>query len=125
LFLYEKRMVEMAAGRPVRIVADSISTLLSTASATDILEFSGHRLRYLRSRQVLTLDVYVGGVMEERAVAGLAHLYPMILRMHYQSTGNVLQRYLQLGKLKSGQFTSQQHQFNIDSKTGIIVQPDR
>ncbi len=124
-FLYQKRVIEEAPGVPTRLVVDSISTVLSTAPAADILEFSGHRLRYLRFRDVLTLDVYVGGVMEERAVLGLSHLYPMILRMQYATMNGSLQRYLQLGKLKSGQFTSTQHQFSIDAQTGIIVQRQR
>ncbi len=124
-FLYQKRVIEEGNGAPTRLVVDSISTVLATSAASDILEFSGHRLRYLRAKQVLSLDVYVGGVMEERAVAGLSHLYPMILRMQYVTVGGALQRYLQLGKLKSGQFTSTQHQFSIDPKTGIIVQKTR
>lgn len=124
-FLYQKRVIEEKGGAPIRLVVDSISTIFSTAGASDVLEFSGHRLRYLRSRQVLTLDVYVGGVMEDRAVAGLSHLYPMILRMQYVNVDGALQRYLQLGKLKSGQFTSTRYQFSIDAKTGIIVQRAR
>ncbi|MCL4532026.1 MAG: ATPase [Actinobacteria bacterium] len=124
-FLYQKRVIEEKEGAPIRLVVDSISTIFSTAGASDVLEFSGHRLRYLRSRQVLTLDVYVGGVMEDRAVAGLSHLYPMILRMQYVNVDGALQRYLQLGKLKSGQFTSTRYQFSIDAKTGIIVQRPR
>ncbi len=123
LFLYQKRVIEEVEKVPTRLVVDSVSTVLSTAPAADILEFSGHRLRYLRSRRVFTLDVCVMGVMEERAVAGLSHLYPMILKMYYVTVGGALQRYLQLGKLKSGQFTSTQHQFSIDAKTGIVVQP--
>lgn len=125
-FLYQKRVIESLGNRPVRLAVDSISTILSTAPAGDIIDFSGHRLRYLRSRRILTLDVYVGGVIEDRAVAGLAHMYPMILRMSFAGTSNGgLRRYLQIGKLKSGQFTSTQHQFRIDDRTGLIVEPDR
>lgn len=124
-FLYQKRILDGLGDAPVRLVVDSISTILSTASTADILEFSGHRLRYLRARRTLTLDVFVGGVMEDRAVHGLSHAYPMILRMQYVTVANALQRFIQLGKLKSGQFTSIQHQFSIDARTGIIVQPQR
>ncbi len=105
----------------IRFVVDSISTVFST----DILQFNGHRLRYLRGKGVFALDNYVGGVMEERAVYGLSHAYPMILKMQYQSVNGGLQRYLQLGKLKSGQFTSVAHQFSVDSRTGIVVQQVR
>ncbi|MGE5620010.1 MAG: RAD55 family ATPase [Sphingomonadaceae bacterium] len=124
-FLYQKRVLDGLGDAPVRLVVDSISTIFSTASTAEILEFSGHRLRYLRARRALTLDVYVGGVMEERAFYGLSHAYPMILKMQYVSVNGALQRYLQLGKLKSGQFTSVMHQFSIDARTGIIVQPQR
>lgn len=123
-FLSQKRAIDEATV-PTRLVVDSISTVISTAPAADVLEFSGHRLRYLRAKSVLTLDIYVGGVMEERAVSGLSHLYPMILRMQYATTNGAVQRYLQLGKLRSGQFSSTQYQFSIDARTGIIVQPQR
>ena len=124
-FLYQRRVLDQHAGVPTRMVVDSISTVLSTAATPDILEFSGLRLRYLRARRVLTLDVVVAGVIEERALAGLSHLYPMILKMHYVPVDGSLQRYLQLGKLRSGHFTSVQHQFSIDPRTGIIVHPAR
>ncbi len=124
-FLYQKRVLDGLGEGRIRLVVDSISTLFSTASTTDILQFNGHRLRYLRGKGVFTLDNYVGGVMEERAVYGLSHAYPMILKMQYQSVNGGLQRYLQLGKLKSGQFTSVAHQFSVDSRTGIVVQQVR
>ncbi len=124
-FLYQKRVIDERADVPVRMVVDSASTVYSTAPAAEVLEFSGHRLRYLRAKQVLTLDVYVGGVMEERAVAGLSHMYPMILRMQYVNIDGGLQRFLQVGKLKSGQFTSTRYQFSIDVNTGIVVQRAR
>ncbi len=124
-FLYQKRLLDRLGDTPKRLVVDSISTIFSTSPSSDILEFNGHRLRYLRANRVLTLDVCVGGVMEERAISGLAHFYPMILKMQYVGVNGALQRYLQLGKLKSGQFTSVMHQFSIDSRTGIIVQAPR
>ncbi len=124
-FLYQKRVLDELGDAPARLTVDSLSTVFSTASTPDVLEFASHRLRYLRSRRILTMDILVGGVMEERAVAGLSHAYPMILKMLYLPVSNALQRYLQLGKLKSGQFTSVMHQFSIDAKTGIIVQPQR
>ncbi len=124
-FLYQKRILDGLGDAPVRLVVDSLSTIFTTASTSDILEFCGHRLRHLRSRKTLTMDVFVGGVMEDRAVYGLSHAYPMILKMQFVPVNNALQRFLQLGKLKSGQFTSVQHQFSIDDRTGIIVQPQR
>jgi KaiC/GvpD/RAD55 family RecA-like ATPase len=124
-FLYQRRVLEGLGDGPVRMAVDSISTVYSTRDSGEILEFSGHRLRYLRARRVLTLDVYVGGVMEDRTIAGLSHLYPLILKMRYANVDGAFQRYLQLGKLKSGQFSSTQHQFAIDYRTGIIVQPTR
>lgn len=121
-FLYQKRLLDAMGDAPARLVVDSISSVFGPAPSADILEFSGHRLRYLRARKVLTLDVYVGGVMEDRAVSGLSHAYPMIIKMFYLPVAGAMQRYLQLGKMKSGQFSSVQHQFTIDSRTGIVVQ---
>lgn len=120
-FLYQRRLVEGCRGRPTRLVVDSMSTILSTADTTDTLQFSGARLRYLRSAAALTLDNYVLGVMDERSVAGLSHVYPLIVNMKYVPVAGALQRYIQLGKLRSGQFSATQHPFTIDARTGIVI----
>lgn len=121
-FLYEKKVVEMAAGNPTRLIVDSVSTILATATTPEIISFNATRLRYLRSRNVLTLDSIVWSVLEDRALNGLRHAYPMILYMKYIRSEGMMQRYLQLGKLKSGQFQATQHLFSIDPRTGIVVQ---
>jgi|GEM_PF-734853 len=123
-FLYEKQLVgeALASGRRVRLVVDSLSTLLATNAPADVIHFNGHRLRYLRALRVLTLDNFVADVLNEQTMAGLAHSYPLILRLSYQRGDGEMTRYLQLGKLKSGQFSAGQHPFSIDPRTGIIVQ---
>lgn len=124
LFLYEKRALDeaLASGRRVRLVVDSLSSVLAANRPLDILEFASHRLRYLRARRIFTLDAFVSGVLDERTLAGLAHAYPLILRLRYSLVNNALVRYVQLGKLKSGQFSATEHQFSIDPRTGIVVQ---
>lgn len=123
-FLYESQIVEEArrSGRRVRLVVDSLSTVLATNTPTDVIEFNGHRLRYLRARGVLTLDNVVANVLDDRTLAGLTHTYPLILRLGYHQQNGMLTRYLQLGKLKSGQFAANERQFTIDPRTGLVVQ---
>ncbi|MBI2953847.1 MAG: ATPase [Chloroflexi bacterium] len=121
-FLYEKRFLEMGGNRPVRLVVDSLSTILSMAETAEIIEFNSNRLRLLRSREVFTLDSAVSAVLEEKAINALRHAYPMIINMRFAVSDGITQRYVQLGKLKSGQFQATQHPFTIDPRTGIVLQ---
>ncbi len=122
-FVYLKQTVDeaLAAHRRVRLVVDSLSTVMAVNTPTDCIEFNSHRLRYLRSHRVLTLDNYVAGVLDERTMAGLSHAYPLIVRLAYHSAATELARYIQLGKLKSGMFSATERPFTIDPRTGIVV----
>lgn len=120
-FLYQQRLIEKLGGRPVRLVVDSISTIFSTTDTADILQFNNNRLRYLRAANVLTLDNFVLGVLEQRALSGLSHAYPLIVQMSFVQVSGTIQRYIQIGKLRSGQFSATKHQFNIDSRTGLVI----
>lgn len=107
------------------MVTDSLSTVFALASTRDALTFNSARLRYLWSRQVLTLDTNVTTVLEDRAIAALSHAYTMILRFNFVPVGRTLQRTFQLGKLKSGEFTASQHEFTIVPRTGIVTHRTR
>ena len=121
-FVYQKQAVDeaLAAHRRVRMVVDSLSTVMAVNAPTDRIEFNSHRLRYLRSRRVLTLDNYVADVLDERTMAGLSHAYPLIVRLAYHGTATERARYIQLGKLKSGMFAATERPFTIDPRTGIV-----
>lgn len=122
-FVYQKQAVDeaLAAHRRVRLVVDSLSTVMAVNTPTDCIEFNSHRLRYLRSRRVLTLDNYVAGVLDERTMAGLSHIYPLIVRLSYHGTATERARYIQVGKLKSGMFSATERPFTIDPRTGIVL----
>jgi KaiC/GvpD/RAD55 family RecA-like ATPase len=121
-FAYERDVIEQLGDRPVRLVLDSISTIFGTASRASIIEFNRHRLRHLRARHVLTLDNYVTGLLDEQTVAGLSHAYPLIVKLGFQQMDGGIQRFLQLGKLRSGQFSGERAAFRIDPRVGIVVQ---
>ncbi len=120
-FVYERDLIESLGDRPSRLIVDSLSTILGTHDPAAIIEFNRDRLRYLRSKHVLTLDNYVTGLLDERTISGLSHAYPLILKMAYRDVEGGLTRYLQLGKLRSGQFTATRNEFTIDPRTGIVV----
>jgi KaiC/GvpD/RAD55 family RecA-like ATPase len=123
LFLYQKRFVEKAAqSGPVRLVVDSLSTIMVQATPAEIVGFNSTRLRYLRSRNVLTLDTVTREVLDERTANRLRHSYPMIVNLRYVTTEGRVQRFIQLGKLKSGMFQATQHLYAIDPRTGLVVQ---
>jgi archaellum biogenesis ATPase FlaH len=72
---------------------------------------------------VLALDNYVSGMFEEHTIAGLSHMYPLLLKMVFQpSAVGDMQRVMQLGKLRSGMFSGDRQQFRIDPRAGIVVQ---
>lgn len=121
-FASEKRILDGIAGQPTRVVVDSISTILGTLPRKDILEFNRARLRHLGAREVLTLDNYVTGLLDDQTMAGLSHAYPLILRMGFVDGEAGLQRYIQLGKLRSGMFSGDRRRFRIDQHTGIVGQ---
>lgn len=123
-FLYQKQIVDeaRATGKRMRMVVDSLSTPMATSPANEIIDFNAHRLRYLRANRVLTLDNVVANVLDERTVSGLTHAYPLIIRMGYHMENGTMDRYIQLGKLKSGQFSANEHGFTIDPRTGIVLQ---
>lgn len=123
-FLYQKEIIDeaMATGRQVRMVVDSLSTPMATNQSNEIIDFNAHRLRFLRTRRVLTLDNIVANVLDDRTLAGLTHAYPLILKMSYRTINGTLARYIQLGKLKSGQFSANERTFTIDPRTGLVLQ---
>lgn len=123
-FSHEKRIIEQCsqAGAPIRLVIDSLSTVFGTLDRTEVLKFNRARLRYLGERQVLTLDNYVTGLLDERTMAGLSHAYPLMLRMGYQDGEGRPQRFVQLGKLRSGMFNGERRKFRIDPRAGIVAQ---
>jgi KaiC/GvpD/RAD55 family RecA-like ATPase len=121
-FAYERDVIERFGDRPVRLVVDSLSTVFGTADRSAIVEFNRNRLRYLRSRRVLTLDNYVTGLLDEQTVAGLSHAYPLIVKLGFLQADGNLQRFLQLGKLRSGQFSGERLTYRVDPRVGIVVQ---
>lgn len=121
-FSRERDVIEQVGRRPVRVTVDSISTLFGTLGRKQILEFNRGRLRYLSGRSALSLDNYVTGLLDEQTLAGLSHAYPLIVRLGFQRVDGDVQRYLQLGKLRSGMFKGERRMFRIDPRAGITVQ---
>ncbi len=121
-FAYQRDVIENLRDTPCRLVVDSISTVFGLGERNVVLEFNRNRLRYLRSRRVLVLDNYVTGLLDEQTIAGISHGYPLIVKMWLQNVDGGLQRFLQLGKLRSGQFSGERVAFRIDPRAGIVAQ---
>lgn len=119
-FAFEKQVLARLGGARTRLVVDSISTILGTLPRVDVLEFGRARLRFLGARRTLALDNYVTGLLDEQTLAGLTHAYPLILRLGFLHSEAGMQRYLQLGKLRSGMFSGDRRLFRIDPHAGIV-----
>lgn len=123
-FALEKGLLECFSGRRVRLVVDSLSTLFTPFEPAEILEFHRTRLKYLRKRGILALDVFVDGVLDERVMTVTSHLYNVIVRMKFGISEGRPVRLLQVGKVRSGKFNAVPNIFGISPVFGIIFTPD-
>ncbi len=120
-FALERELIRCYAGRRIRLVVDSLSTIFTPFDPPEILEFHRSRLKYLRKNEILTLDIFVDGVLEDRVMTIASHLYNVILKMKFGGTETRPVRILQVGKVRSGKFSSTPYMFGISPVFGILV----
>jgi hypothetical protein len=120
----ESNLLERFTDRRVRLVVDSLSTLLIPFGQEEILEFHRSRLKSLRRKGILTMDVFVGGVLDERVMTIISHLYNVNVRMMFGGPKARPERLIQVGKVKSGMFDAVPRRFGIGPVFGIIFAPD-
>lgn len=123
-FALETEVLRNVNGRKVRLVVDSLSTLFTSIEPADILDFHRARIKHLRKRGILTMDIFVCGVLEPRLVIITGHLYNFMLKMSFSGNEQNPVRMLQIGKVKSQQFVSSRHIFTISPVYGILVPVD-
>jgi len=121
-YLFEKKLLGRLAGRRVRLVVDSLSTLFIQNDPSVYLAFNANRLKLLRRLGVLTLDAFVKGVLDDRSLASLMHAYPVVINMQFENVGGSVRRIMQLLKMRSGEFQAAPIPLSISPKTGIIAQ---
>jgi KaiC/GvpD/RAD55 family RecA-like ATPase len=120
----ESNLLERFTGRKVRLVVDSLSTLLIPFGQEEILEFHRSRLKSLRRKGILTMDIFVDGVLDERVMTIISHLYNVNVRMMFGGPKARPERLIQVGKVKSGMFDAVPRRFGISPVFGIIFAPD-
>lgn len=123
-FALETKVLRSITGRRVRLVVDSLSTLFTSIETPDILDFHRARIKYLRKLGILTMDIFVTGVLEPRLMTVTGHLYNFMLKMSFSGNRQNPVRLLQIGKVKSQQFVSCSHMFKISPVYGILVLDD-
>lgn len=123
-FALETEVLRNNAERRVRLVVDSLSTLFTSIDTPDILDFHRARIKYLRKKGILAMDIFVSGVLEPRLVTITGHLYNFMLKMSFSGNRHNPVRLLQIGKVKSQQFVSSRHMFTISPVYGILVSAD-
>jgi len=117
----ERLLLQRFSGRRLRLVVDSLSTLLIPFAQEDILEFHRNRLKYLRKNRVLTMDIMVDGVLDQRLMTIAGHLYNVTVRMKFGGSEGRPDRMIQVGKVKSGRFDAVPRRFGISPVFGIII----
>ncbi|NPV27594.1 MAG: ATPase [Firmicutes bacterium] len=123
-FTLEKKILSKNLGGRVRLIVDSMSTLLTGLDSNQIINFHKNRLKFLRKHGVLTMDVFVKDILESQVMTAISHLYNVIVRMTLGGSPARPVRILQLGKLKSGKFSANQYMFTIHPVFGIVVALD-
>lgn len=123
-FAMETKILNSITGRRVRLVVDSISTLFTSIDPSEILDFHRSRIKNLRKKGILAMDIYVSGVMDPRLLTITGHLYNFILKMSFSGSRYNPVRLMQIGKVKSQQFVSSRHMFTISPVYGILVSAD-
>ncbi|WP_347489098.1 ATPase domain-containing protein [Desulfoscipio sp. XC116] len=120
-FALEAEVLRGCEGRKVRLVVDSLSTLLTNLDISNILNFHRTRIKQLRKKEILAMDVFVSGVLEPKLITITGHLYNFILKMNFSGSQNNPVRLMRIGKVKSQQFMSSSHLFTISPVYGILV----
>jgi len=120
-FALEMEVLHSYAGRRIRLVVDSLSTLFTMMDTNNILEFHRTRSKQLRKNGVLAMDIFVKGVLEPRLINITGHLYNFILKMTFSGPRYNQARVIQIGKVKSQQFVSSRYIFTISPIYGILI----
>ncbi len=123
-FTLESEVLRSCNGPRVRLVVDSLSTLLTNLEITDVIDFHRTRLKQLKKTGILAMDIFVSGVLEPRLITITSHLYNFILKMSFNGSRCNPVRQMQIGKVKSQQFTSSTHAFTVSPIYGILVAAD-
>jgi KaiC/GvpD/RAD55 family RecA-like ATPase len=118
----ESEVIENMSDRhPTRIIVDSMSTVFLGRDQQEIMEFHRYRLKLLKKKNIIAMDLMVDDVMEESMFKLSAHLYDVIVKMYYTGSLDRPMRALHLGKMKSGKFDSSQLFYTIDSNIGLVI----
>lgn len=120
----ESRVINTVNGEHIRLIADSLSTLLIGRDSQEILDFHRYRLKLRKKCRILTMDLIVDEVIEDTTFQVSSHLYDVIIKLYYTGSPDRPVRALHVGKLRSGKFDSSQLSYTIDSNIGIVVIPN-
>jgi len=123
-FALENEILSNIKGQRIRLVVDTLSTLFTSIDTPDILDFHRSRIKQLRKKGILTMDIYVSGVLEPRVMTITGHLYSFVLKMNFSGSRHNPSRLMQIGKVKSQQFVSSSYLFTINPVYGILVSID-
>ncbi|KAF1085031.1 Circadian clock protein kinase KaiC [Sporotomaculum syntrophicum] len=120
----ESEVLRSFAGRRVRLVVDSLSTLLTNLVIPEVIDFHRTRIKQLKKKEILTMDIFVNGVLDPRLITIAGHLYNFILKMNFTGSRYNPVRQMKIGKIKSQQYISSTHTFTISPIYGIVVAAD-
>ena len=82
-FRPENKVIDSVKGEYIRLIADSLSTLMIGRDSQEILDFYRYRLKLRKKCRILTMDLIVDEVIDDTTFQVSSHLYDDDIKLYY------------------------------------------
>lgn len=122
-FLYTLETTAEAMNKPVRVIFDSITPLVTVRTARHLMKLIQRKNRLLRTPQITLLDTHLWQKSSENQPLGLLNEYDIVIDLYTTGeTTGALTRELQIKKARGVRADMTPHTYTIDSGEGILVE---
>jgi circadian clock protein KaiC len=123
--LYVIKSAVDKAGRPCRVVIDSLASVMVNYSPRDFVNLIYDKNRLLREDNVVLLDLYLSSAMGPVETYGLTNAYDVIAELFVaEERGGVPKRNLRVSKVRGQPFDPRAFPFALKPQQGLVVNAD-
>jgi len=123
--LYKIKSAVDAAGRPCRVVVDSLASIMVNYSPRDFVNLIYDKNRILRADDVVLLDLYLSSALGPVENYGLSNAYDVIVSLFVaEERGGVPKRNVKLLKVRGQPFDPRAFPFALKPQQGLVVNAD-
>ncbi|NLC07153.1 MAG: AAA family ATPase [Syntrophomonadaceae bacterium] len=124
-FLYVITRAVRQMKKPCRVVLDSLTSLSAVYSTKEFLALVQDKNRLLREPDVVIMDIYLKGTLEEAGMYALTNAYDVCVDLFFpDERGGVPQRNLRLHKLRTAGYDPRPFPCCIKRGVGLVVDKD-